>query len=228
MTACGGTQLQWGWRWDPAITAEEFWAAVAVLGDWEEAMVVTGIMDSRGGPRRTEAVWNEAYAPFTPLVTGGGLSVLFPTPDFQLGLPQGLPQGRRGVPDISWHAAINGGVLTYMSGTYYQQPYVDGWTIMGGTSASTPQLAGLVALANQLRAENGKGPIGYLNPILYNLPADDFNDIVPETFGPVTLDNNEVYGSGVPGFDTTAGYDLTTGLGSPKAYEFVHDLADAP
>jgi subtilase family serine protease len=228
VTACGGTQLQWRWRWDPAITAEEFWATVAALGDWEEAMAVTGIMDSSGGPRCTEAVWNEAYAPFGPLVTGGGLSVLHPTPDFQLGLPQDLLQGRRGVPDMSWNAALNGGVLVYMSGTYYQQPYVDGWTVLGGTSASTPQLAGLIALANQLRAENGKGPIGYLNPVLYTLPAEDFNDIVPETFGPVTLDNNAVFGSGVPGFDTTPGYDLTTGLGSPKAYEFVRDLAEAP
>ena len=32
----------------------------------------------------------------------------------------------------------------------------------------------------------------------------------------------------VPGFKTTAGYDLTTGLGSPNAYWFVHDLADTP
>mgnify|MGYP007051407288 CR=1 FL=1 len=29
-------------------------------------------------------------------------------------------------------------------------------------------------------------------------------------------------------FDTTPGYDLTTGLGSPKAYQFVQDLAGAP
>ncbi len=69
-----------------------------------------------------------------------------------------------------------------------------------------------------------------MNPVLYTLPARDFNDIVPETLGPaqVTLDNNELFGSGIPGFDTTPGYDLTTGLGSPKAYQFVHDLADAP
>ena len=84
----------------------------------------------------------------------------------------------------------------------------------------------MIALANQLRAQNGKGPIGYLNPVLYTLPARDFNDIVPETFGPVTLDNNGLFGSGIDGFDTTPGWDLTTGLGSPKAYGFVHDLTE--
>jgi len=231
VTACGGTQLQWGWRWDPAVSAEQFWDAVALLGgdweDWEQAMEVTGIMDSTAG-RRTEAVWNEAYTPNRGQATGGGLSVLYPTPDFQLGLRQSLLQGCRGVPDISWNAALNGGVLVYMSRTYYPQPYVNGWTVTGGTSASTPQLAGLIALANQLRAQNGKGPIGYLNPILYALPAEDFNDIVPETFGPVTLDSNELFDSGIPGFDTTPGWDLTTGLGSPRAHRFVHDLAEAP
>jgi subtilase family serine protease len=228
VTACGGTQLQWGWRWDPAVSLEDFWDAVALLGgDWEQAMELTGIMDSTAGPR-TEAVWNEAYTPNRGQATGGGLSVLYPTPDFQLGLPQSLLQGRRGVPDISWHAALNGGVLVYMSRTYYPQPYVNGWTITFGTSASTPQLAGLIALANQLRSQNGKGPIGHLNPVLYNLPPEDFNDILPETFGPVTLDNNELFGSGIPGFDTTPGWDLTTGLGSPRAHRFVHDLAEAP
>lgn len=89
-----------------------------------------------------------------------------------------------------------------------------------------------MALANQLRVQHGKPPIGYLNPVLYRLPARDFNDIVPQTFGEgpgvTILDDNSCFGSGVPGYETTAGYDLTTGLGSPKAYRFVHDLAVKP
>jgi hypothetical protein len=93
-------------------------------------------------------------------------------------------------------------------------------------------VAGMVALANQLRSQKGKQPIGYLNPVLYTLPARDFNDIVPQTFGEgpgvTVLDNNIPFWSPVPGFNTTAGYDLTTGLGSPNAYWFVHDLAETP
>jgi subtilase family serine protease len=229
VTGCGGTQLQWGWQWAPKCSAEKFWDTVALGGGdfpaWEKALNDTLFLDFTTGAGRTEAVWNEPCAgPGAGLATGGGLSALFPTPDFQRDLPQSLLQGRRGVPDISWNAAVNGGVWTYVD--HYSFFNVKGWFMVGGTSASTPQLAGLIALANQLRSENGKGPIGYLNPILYTLPADDFNDIVPETFGPVTLDNNALFGSGILGFNTTPGYDLTTGLGSPKAYEFVHDLAE--
>jgi subtilase family serine protease len=227
VTACGGTQLQWGWRWTPACTPEEFWAEVARLGDWEIALPDSGFQNSAPSSIRTEVVWNEASL---PLATGGGLSALFGTPAFQSGLPQSLLRGRRGVPDISWNAAGNGGVLIYVSGDYLYPTYLDGWVLVAGTSASTPQLAGVIALANQLRAQKGKQPIGYLNPVLYRLPARDFNDIVPQTFGPaqVTLDNNELFGSGIAGYPTTPGYDLTTGLGSPKAYQFVHDLADVP
>ena len=114
VTACGGTQLQWGWRWTPAVSAEEFWAAVELLGDWEQALKVTGFLDSVTSPHPTEAVWNEASYPWGGVATGGGLSVLYPTPDFQVGLPQSLLQGRRGVPDISWNAALDGGVIIYM------------------------------------------------------------------------------------------------------------------
>ena len=228
VTACGGTWLQWGWRWNPAVSEEDYMTVVAELGgDWLTAAQVTGFLNYTTGPGRTEAVWNELVDPhllFGPMASGGGLSALFPTPDFQSGLPQSLLQGCRGVPDISWNAAGNGSVQVYVSFA----PLVPGWGAGSGTSGSTPQLAGVIALANQLRAQKGKQPIGYLNPVLYTLPARDFNDIVPQTFGPVTLDDNTEFGSGVPGFQTTAGYDLTTGLGSPKAYQFVHDLTDTP
>jgi hypothetical protein len=90
-----------------------------------------------------------------------------------------------------------------------------------------------VALANQRRQQLNKLPIGYLNPVLYQLPASVFTDTVPVTFGtnggvPTTLDDNEQYGSGIPGVPTTAGWDLTTGFGSPKAAAFVAALAALP
>ena len=171
---------------------------------------------------RTEAVRNE---PFLPAATGGGRSVLFSTPAFQSGISQNLLQGRLGLPDVSWNAAVDGGVLVYTS---FAGARV-GWHIIGGTSASSPQLAGLIALTNQLADQNGKPHVGYLNPLLYSLPESDFTDIVPQTFGPgaVTLADNSLFGSGIAGMAVTPGYDLATGFGSPKADNFVHDLEAA-
>jgi subtilase family serine protease len=199
VTSAGGTWLQYGWTWNPSSPTD------------------TSFSLTPGS--RTEAVWNE---PFIQAATGGGRSVLFASPNFQAGISQSLLQGARGLPDLSWNAAVNGGVLVYTSfpGTRV------GWHIIGGTSAASPQLAALIALTNQLAEANHKAHVGYLNPLLYTLPASDFTDIVPQTFSAVTLADNSDFGLGVAGMAVTTGYDLTTGRGSPKAYNFVHDLAN--
>lgn len=120
---------------------------------------------------------------------------------------------------------MNGGVLVFTSFPGVRV----GWHIIGGTSAASPQLAGLIALTNQLADAAHKSHVGYLNPLLYQLPASDFTDILPHTFGPgnVSISDNSNFGSGIAGMAVTAGYDLATGFGSPKAFGFVHDLANA-
>lgn len=200
VTSAGGTWLQFGWRWNPANPTD------------------VSFVTTPGS--RTEAVWNE---PFIQAATGGGRSVLFPSPLFQSSISQSVLKGARGLPDFSWNAAVDGGVLVYTSfpGTRV------GWHIVGGTSASSPQLAALIALTNQLADASHKAHVGYLNSYLYALPAGDFNDIVPQTFGAVTLADNSNYLSGIAGMPVTPGYDLATGRGSPKAFNFVHDLAAA-
>jgi subtilase family serine protease len=200
VTAAGGTWLQYGWTWNPSSP--------------------TDLSFTPTPGSRTEPVWNE---PFLPAATGGGRSVLYTTPSFQSGISQGLLNGRRGLPDLSWNAAVDGGALVYTSFGGVRV----GWHIIGGTSASTPQLAAMVALTNQLADQNHTSHVGYLNPLLYKLSASDFNDIVPQTFNAVTLADNSLFGSGIAGMAVTPGYDLATGFGSPKADSLVHDLAAA-
>jgi len=63
-------------------------------------------------------------------------------------------------------------------------------TLVGGTSASAPAVAAIVALLNDARLKARKGPLGFINPLLYT-HGHLFND--------VTVGNNA--GCGTPGFN---------------------------
>jgi subtilase family serine protease len=157
-----------------------------------------------------EKVWNE---PSFGAATGGAQSLLFGVPSYQ----NGLGLAARG-PDVAYNAAINGGVLVVYGGLGVPLVF-----IVGGTSAGSPQWAGIVALANQARANLTKGPIGDLNPVLYNIyhsarNATDFHDI--------TVGNDQLVGSPV-GFSAGTGYDLASGIGSPVVDQLIVDLAAA-
>ncbi len=96
---------------------------------------------------------------------------------------------------------------------------------IGGTSASTPSFAGVVALA----AQASGGRLGSINPLLYALPSSVFHD--------VTAGNNEVLctpgtdpgcpttGTAEYGYAATTGYDCASGLGSIDATKFVTAIA---
>ena len=165
------------------------------------------VADGYGG----EQVWNEAQF---GAATGGAQSLLFGVPSYQTGL--GLSS--RG-PDVAYNAAINGGVLVVYSALGTPVLF-----IVGGTSAGSPQWAGVIALANQARANASKGPLGgNLNTDLYNIYhsaryATDFHDI--------TVGNDQVAGSTV-GFSAGTGYDVASGIGSPVVSQLVTDLAAA-
>ena len=164
------------------------------------------IPDGYGG----EQVWNEAQF---GAATGGAPSIIYGVPSYQSGL--GLT-GRG--PDVAYNAAIDGGVLVVNSSPGFAALF-----IVGGTSAGSPQWAGIGALANQARANASKGPIGDLNPVLYSIYhsaryATDFHDI--------TVGNDAVVGSSV-GFSASAGYDSASGIGSPIVDQLIVDLAAA-
>jgi subtilase family serine protease len=175
-------------------------------------------------------------------LSGGGFSRVFAKPDFQSTLPAGstFSGDKRGVPDIAWQADSRTGVLVYMtepplSGLICPpvlagNPCSPGWYVVGGTSSSSPQWAGMIAVAAQL---NG-GRLGYINPALYKIASDpakyaaDFHDI--------TIGNNlypfaaNLDANGKPirlGFDASTGWDPVTGLGTPDANNLIRDLIAA-
>jgi kumamolisin len=79
---------------------------------------------------------------------------------------------------------------------------VDGqWSVIGGTSAVAPLIAGLVALANQKL----KKKVGFINPKLYSANGSSFRDIIEG--------NNNTSQAG--GYSARKGWDACTGLGVP-------------
>lgn len=152
-----------------------------------------------------EQVWNEAV--FAPgATTGGAPSLIFPVPAFQ----NGLGLGSRTVPDVSYNAAVQGGVLVANS-TIAGFP---AFFLIGGTSAGSPQWAAIIALANQLAGHS----LGYLNPAIYTLAQS-----TPRDFHDITVGNNQMPGTPV-GFSAKAGWDDATGWGTPNVSCFLADL----
>lgn len=143
----------------------------------------------------------------------GGLSLYESEPSYQSSAlaSVGLNDGARAVPDVSFNADPSTGYAVYDSVSYYGQ---SGWFDVGGTSAAAPAWAGLVAITDQGLAASGSGTLttSTLLNELYSLPSSDFNDVT----------------NGSNGYSATAGYDLVTGLGTPRADLVVSGLvADA-
>lgn len=140
--------------------------------------------------------------------TGGGLSAIYSEPTYQDPVQN---YGKRGIPDLSYDANPSTGVAVYDS---YKE---GGWIQVGGTSMGSPEIAGLIAIANSERKAAGKTPLGNLLPAsLYGLTAD-FHDI--------TSGEN---GSCGKECDAAPGYDLLTGQGTPVANALIPALVALP
>ena len=167
-------------------------------------------IDTQTGNYVSETAWNDEIG-----ASGGGLSAVYNEPDYQKNIPnQGLLQGKRAIPDVSFPAD---NFLIY--DTTIKTPFFQGhpewahWAVVGGTSASAPCWAGLIAIANQIRGK----PLGLVQPALYSLKGKDMHDIT-------TGDNS--YGN-IQGYRAVPGFDLTTGWGTPIASTFLPALAKA-
>jgi len=124
-----------------------------------------------------EEVWNESQTFGTLYAGSGGVSNCYfsllegddttgcgggwPKPDWQTGVT-GIPvDGARDLPDVSFSAALHDGYLVTLKGNTL---------IVGGTSASTPAFAGVMALLNQ----KAGGRQGMANYQLYALAGHEF------------------------------------------------------
>jgi subtilase family serine protease len=186
-------------------------------------------LDASGQRVAPDGVWNDPAAllrggspsdPITAGAAGGGRSNVFPRPDFQSGVA-GVVGGARGVPDVSLSAAQDGAMIVYWSfASSFSRP---GYHLIGGTSEASPLLAGLVAIADQIRG----GRVGWIDPVLYRMGGGGAAGIADVTAG----DNHYTFADPqgrpvtVPGYRAAPGYDLASGWGTVDAALFCPLLA---
>jgi subtilase family serine protease len=158
-------------------------------------------LDSNGN-RTSETAWSGS---------GGGISSYYGEPAFQIGWQT---SNQRSVPDVSYLADPNTGVYVYDSVN-------GGWYAVGGTSAGAPQWAALIALANNIRANNSSSTLSLANTLIYPLAQGGTStpySIAAAYFYDVTQGSDGGYNAG-------PSYDFVTGLGSPVASALVPALA---
>jgi hypothetical protein len=165
---------------------------------------------------------------------GGGKSSLgldgqngYPKPLWQQSYAPSDTDSVRDLPDVSLLAA-NGqyGALWAICGDNECPGSNATISGVGGTSASTPAFAGILALVNQKVGASTR--MGQANWVLYKLAQSH-----PSAFHSITVGNNSVYCSAqspncgansfLSGYNAGAGYNLSTGLGSVDISTLAND-----
>jgi subtilase family serine protease len=145
----------------------------------------TTVIRSSGQFQGVEHCWSDS---------GGGISQYEPKPNYQL-LIGNVTGAHRGTPDWGSDADPNSGVAMYST------TGCGGWCQVGGTSVSSPTMAGITnaagSFANHTASELQKTYSYYKNPGLYR-----------QIFYDVTVGNN--------GSPAKLGWDQCTGLGAPR------------
>lgn len=147
--------------------------------------------------------------------SGGGISLFFPRPDYQT--TAGITEIGRTVPDVALLADPSrpGFFIVQDSST----------RVIGGTSASAPVWAGILALTNQASQTNGLGNANYRIYQLGKMQQMAASPL-PGFFNDITEGNNA--SATLPGYKASFGYDLCTGWGTPNVNRFVMSFGPNP
>jgi subtilase family serine protease len=211
----------------------------------------TSIGIGKNGGREFEYGWQSAYSaldgkggwadPVYASGGGGGTSFIFPQPFYQKGKVPAADskyfggQAMRTVPDIAMVGDPNTGFQVGQTQVFPEGTHWDQYRI-GGTSLSSPLLAGVIAVADQ----NAHHKLGFVNPFYYQLLSTSALDDIKAPVKPVTQVRtdfvNTFDASGGLQFrletiDTQAstihsrtGYDTETGTGTPNGSPFFKAL----
>lgn len=166
-----------------------------------------------GSGVRSEAAWSG---------TGGGISAYTALPSYQSAsnVPGMTGLLRRNVADVAFNADPATGQYTAVMA---QGSSTASWLSIGGTSLSTPQWAGLIAIANASRALQAKTALGLAHTTLYGQIAT-----VPGTFASSFADITRGSNGTCSVCTARVGYDPLGGLGTPNVKSLVASLSGMP
>jgi Pro-kumamolisin, activation domain/Bacterial Ig-like domain (group 3) len=188
---------------------------------WNESSLTNGLWSGSGG----------ASAGNLGNTLVGGTTPGIAKPSWQSGVVGTQNDTVRDIPDVSLTAAGHDPYLLCLEGSCVADSNGQFFIYFAyGTSASAPSFAGIMALVDQQMG----GRQGQANYILYRLAAsqaaypaqcDGSNTsafpLSSCIFNDVTVGNNVVPGEVGSDYQATAGYDLTTGLGSVNVANLV-------
>ena len=150
--------------------------------------------------------------------TGGGTSLYTATPGYQNSAVPGMgTPARRTVADVAFNADPSTG--QYVAVIAPGSTSV-GWLSAGGTSLSTPQWAGLVAVANATRAQAARPALGAPHAVLYGQIA-----AVPGSYASAFADITKGTDGTCASCTAKVGYDPLAGLGTPNVSSLLSLLA---
>nr|XP_004650975.2 tripeptidyl-peptidase 1 isoform X2 [Jaculus jaculus] len=146
-------------------------------------------------------------------ISGGGFSNVFPRPSYQ---DEAVAQFLKSSPHLPPSSYFNASGRAYPDVAALSDGY---WVVsnsvpipwVSGTSASTPVFGGILSLINEHRILNGRPPLGFLNPRLYQQHGAGLFDVTHGCHESCL--NEEVEGQG---FCSGPGWDPVTGWGTPN------------
>ena len=161
---------------------------------------------SVGGTTSLSSVWSQG---------GGGFSNTFSIPAYQKDTVEAYLRSGKAPPTTYFSSTGRAYPDVSAFSVNFQICYQGNFLAVDGTSCSTPTFAGIVSSLNDVRLNDGKSTLGFLNPLLYQtLQGNGFFDI--------TEGSNSGTGS-CPGFDAIPGWDPASGWGSPN-FGLLRDL----
>jgi subtilase family serine protease len=147
----------------------------------------------------------------------------FDTPTFCLGTITPAPSGCRETPDVSAQADEFTGAVTIYANEFKAPGSAvseSGWITIGGTSSASPIWAALTADINasptcSTQLVNGTPDAGFISPLLYAIAGNASE--YAASFNDITSGNNDDFGfDNGAAFRAEPGYDMASGLGSPR------------